>query len=216
MKRASPLPEDTCLVKKHKELEKLVNLLDCSVCLRRLRPNPKGIFSCSNGHYTCPDCKTRLLTQHGVYSLSCPTCRIKLTDNKNILAQALLEIEFADVPVLCKYEPACSFSEFLPGLVTHELFCWSRDSVCPASLTRVCQWRGPINQLADHIKKTDCCRLVIDCKDRSIDQSNMVSFRGRLNDRVGTSLFEDRQNQGLKPVVLLSSNIFKMFLFLQV
>ena len=69
--------------------------------------------------------------------------------------------------------------------------------------------------LADHIKRTDCSRLVLDCKNRTAE-ANKISFRGNLTNRVGKCLFQERHNQSLKPVILLSSAIYKMFAFLQV
>ena len=185
MKRTSGTPtESSCLVKKHKELEEIVASLECTVCLKHLQPNPKGTFSCSNGHFTCQDCHQEPIHQHGIYNLTCSVCRVRWTDNKNMVAEALLELEYRDRKIPCKNEGLCFLTDYLGPLLKHETVCFYRKTACPASLNRNCTWRGSMVDLADHIKRTDCSRLVLDCKNRTAE-ANKISFRGNLTNRVG-------------------------------
>ena len=220
MKRASPPPTednksslDICTKKKHREFENLKSLLDCSVCFTLVRPGEDGIFTCQNSHLVCQECLVELKFHSGMYNFKCPVCRIPWKSCKNLFASHYLDIEYRTTPVECKYE--CKHKDLLAQLKTHELFCFQRKVRCPSALSQLCDWRGEISKLSDHIKEKGCCRLVFDYKDRPLEE-NEISFRGQLNNSNGVSVFHDRESKALKPVVLLSGNVFRMYCFLQV
>ena len=62
-----------------KKVGEMKNRVECPVCLEVPRKGP--VFICSNGHLVCKKCKRE----------SCPTCRVRMGDNKSLLAIAVIE-----------------------------------------------------------------------------------------------------------------------------
>ena len=59
--------------------------------------------------------------------------------------------------------------------------------------------------------------MVMDHNKRSSADADKVSFRGNLQNKSGLSIFSfTRDNKVLKPVLLMSGNLFRMYTFLQV
>ena len=175
MKRASTSSQtdsyslNTCS-KKCKELESLKYLLDCSICLNRIRPmsDDGAVFTCFNSHFVCTDCQIELKHQSGADHYECPICRIRVRGRgvRNLFASAYLDVEYRNTAMDCKY-PGCSETGYLTESVIHENFCQHRRVCCPAGYSKSCNWRGPVNELAAHIKASNCCRMVMDHTKRS-------------------------------------------------
>ena len=103
MKRASTSSQtdsyslNTCS-KKCKELESLKYLLDCSICLIRVRPmsDDGAVFTCPNSHFVCTDCQIELEHQIGAENYKYPICRIRVRGCgvRNLFASAYLDVEY--------------------------------------------------------------------------------------------------------------------------
>ena len=222
MKRvsASPSPSDnidsteSCAIKRHKNFEDLIDLLECSVYQKSLRPDD-SFNACENSHLLCTDCEIELKKTNGLYAWKCPTCRIPWRPCKTLFIKAYLEVAFDSKLLSCR-NVLCPMTGQWKDLIGHSHFCFYQNVWCPGRLTNNCAFKGSINQLADHIKSKKCSRLFIDHHRRSDDEANQVNFRGSLNNRTGISLFQERNSLALKQIVLLSSKFYKFFPFLQV
>ena len=148
-----------------------------------------------------------------MYALKCATCRILWRPCKQLFVKAYLEAAFEGKNLDCRNEP-CPVKGNWKDLIGHKALCFFQNVSCPSHLSSHCNFQGPINQLADHIKSKKCSRLVIDHHKRSGAEANQVNFRGSLNNRTGISLFHERNSLALKPIVLLSSAFYKFFPFL--
>ena len=93
--------------------------LTCPVCLSL--PQSKPIYQCDNGHIICKSCHEQLNT--------CPQCRIPLGNNRNLIAENLLE---AISKPCCFAKHGCQVM-LLPDQKEedHEKSCLYREVKCP-------------------------------------------------------------------------------------
>ena len=191
---------DTCS-KKCRELDSLKFLLDCTVCLSRVRPMGEegAIFTCMNSHVVCYDCQIELKHQNGLDYFDCPICRVRWRGrgHRNLFAAAYLDVEYRNTMINCKY-PGCLETGYLSQLTPHEQVCNFRRVNCPAIYSKTCNWQGSVNELTSHIKATNCCRIVMDLAKRPDNEADRICFRGNLTNRQGSSIFSfNRDNQVL-------------------
>ena len=102
------------LTSEKKKIENLRKQVECPVCLDVPRKGP--IFVCPNGHIICPKCKRE----------KCPICRVKVGNNKSIVAVALIENILHD----CKFD-GCDEEHPLDMIENHEKYCYHRIVTCP-------------------------------------------------------------------------------------
>ena len=184
------------------------------MCQRRLRPDD-SIYSCENSHLLCQDCELQLKLQNGIYAFKCPLCRVTYRRCKQAFVMAYLMVEYENKNIECHNDP-WPITGLWKALIEHRGYCFFQTVQCPGGLTKICDWKGPLNEVADHIKSAQCSRLVLDHQVRSEEKADKINFNGCLNNRTGISLFQERLNLALKPVVLLTGSLFKSFPFLQV
>ena len=121
------------------EKEKIKNLkkyVECPVCLDIPR---KGlIFSCPNGHIICQKCKVG----------QCPVCRVRVGNNKSILALAFIE----NILHNCKFD-GCEEEYPLEKIENHEKYCFLRVVSCPHGQ---CVKKVQLNDILVHFYETGC------------------------------------------------------------
>ena len=130
-----------------KKVDEMKNRVECPVCLEVPRKGP--VFICSNGHLVCKKCKRE----------SCPTCRVRMGDNKSLLAIAVIE----NILHECKYIE-CGEKFPLDNIDEHEKDCKHRVVACPVY---DCDVRVSLSNLLNHLERSpDCCQsktpLVVD------------------------------------------------------
>ena len=102
------------LMSEKKKIKDLRKQVECPVCLDVPRKGP--IFACPNGHIICPKCKSE----------NCPICRVKIGNNKSIVAVALIE----NILHGCKFD-GCGEEHPLNTIENHEKYCYHRTVTCP-------------------------------------------------------------------------------------
>ena len=128
----------------------IVDLLECPVCLETPRRGP--IYNCSNGHVLCADCQTKTKT--------CPTCRCKKIDCRNIIAEKLLAEALVDRVVSCRLKTdGCNFQALSHRVHWHEQLCVYRTVSCPTHGWSSCTWTGQLRTLLQHIVEKRCAQV---------------------------------------------------------
>ena len=110
MKRVSPPSSDnidsmeSCAIKRHKNFEDFMLLLECTVCQKSLRPDD-DFHSCENSHLICFNCEISLKKTNRVYALKCATCRILWRPCKQLFVKVYLEAAFEGKNLNCPNKP---------------------------------------------------------------------------------------------------------------
>nr|CAD7598360.1 unnamed protein product [Timema genevievae] len=134
-------------------------LLECVVCFEIMA---RPIYHCEIGHTVCGSCKARFD--------KCPTCRVSFKGARNFLAEKLRDILDGDYPETPPPPPPPPPPTPPPRMsqrmMRPPLQLPLRRSPrlvnmfgCLAGKTGVtprvrCHWRGPLNQLEDHVRRT--------------------------------------------------------------
>jgi len=131
---------EDALKSEKKKFENIVKKqVQCPVCYDVPRKGP--IFACPNGHIVCQNCKRG----------KCPICRVKIGNNKSIVAVALIENIFHD----CKFD-GCDEEHTLDMIENHEKYCNHRTVTCPYAK---CNQTIKLTNIRDHLgPESRCCR----------------------------------------------------------
>ena len=108
----------------------------------------------------------------------------------------------------------CDFTALLKDLLGHENLCIVRDVNCPGGLVNQCNWRGSAKGLSLHLKEHGCVFIHAHPPLRAIRDKNEISFMGELHNTNGSTFFQFRGNRIVKPILLMSPAIYRMFPFL--
>lgn len=174
--------------------------MECPVCMEIPRRGP--IYNCHNGHLICPTCQPQVR--------ECPTCRDRDIDCRNLLAERLLESTLRDTPVPCQNHLAgCEKEDLVANLIHHEMGCYYRAVKCPAHHRNACHWTGPLSQLIKHVINNKCAQVV---KEKGRDRA-FTSTIGDFNQE-NMSVFDRPNVTHWKPVLLISPDTFKYFIYL--
>ncbi len=92
---------------------------------------------------------------------TCPVCRSSPLDNRNLLAERLLEQRLrSDHTFRCQSHAAgCSFKLPLSRLLLHEDMCVFRTVPCPGRHRGACGWTGPLHDLIKHVVAQKCVQV---------------------------------------------------------
>jgi len=113
--------------------------LDCPVCLKIIKDPP--IYLCEKGHGLCSTCREQLKAE----DKSCPVCRGKLTDTRNLAVENFLE----KLPkISCKYD-GCTFGRSEKQLVKNheEQDCREKPVKC-----RLCRESVAMSKMVSHLE----------------------------------------------------------------
>ena len=144
------------------EKEKIKNLkkhVECPVCLDIPRKGP--IFSCPNGHIICQKCKVG----------QCPVCRVRVGNNKSILAVAFIE----NILHECKFD-GCEEEYPLDMIENHEKYCDLRVVSCPHNH---CDKKVQMNMMMLHLYESSCCGEI---ESRAFEESSSINRSFILKD----------------------------------
>jgi len=130
---------EEALKSEKKKFENIVKKqVQCPVCYDVPRKGP--IFACPNGHLVCQNCKRG----------QCPICRVKIGNNKSIVAVALIENILHD----CKFD-GCGEEHTLDMIENHEKYCHHRTVTCPFVH---CNQTIKLTNIKDHLgPESRCC-----------------------------------------------------------
>ena len=191
-------------------MDSLVKNAECIVCY----DVPRGhVYSCKNGHIICHTCEARLKSTNRGQVFNCPECRVPYTGCRNLFVSKFLEYYYRETPLKCKFM-GCDFTALLKDLLGHENLCIVRDVNCPGVLVNQCNWRGSAKGLSLHLKEHGCVFIHAHPPLRAIRDKNEISFIGELHNTNGSTFFQFRGNRIVKPILLMSPAIYRMFPFL--
>ena len=114
------------------------NNLTCPICMNIPR---QKVFQCPNGHLICEPCKIDYTRN----STTCPTCRAPLGNNRNLLAEKLIDI--TGIP--CKFQiEGCRMILKKEVLENHEMKCQFRLVYCST-----CRQEVSLSKMVNHIQE---------------------------------------------------------------
>lgn len=147
-----PVPDSSPIAKKMKTI---MEMLECPACLDY--PRSKPIFSCSNGHIVCSECRKNIKTE------SCPLCKDpNLKINK--YAERFAEKVLVDVSVNCKFNcHGCPRKDRVDAIAMHEERCQYREVYCPAKHRGACLWLGSLTKMIRHVRENACIQVGFEC-----------------------------------------------------
>ena len=213
--QACKLPKKTMIEGRKIEktvMDALILEAECVVCL----DIPRGtINGCKNGHILCHNCETKLRNQNNGHIFNCPECRIPYTPCRNNFLRQFLAVYYADTPLKCK-NLNCEFMDLLDRLSLHESYCHKRNLPCPLSVSKRCSWNGPATELHKHILRKGCGFSGSHPPMYMVRNRDEIVFQGSLSNLEGQSLFEERGNTIMRPIILLNPYIYRMWPFLQI
>lgn len=193
-----------------------MSLINCPVCWNYQDTGP--MMTCSNGHFVCQTCLTKLTVNR---KRNCPTCRnpdININPFARLMANILGETEMAT----CRYLP-CKETGTTLGITTHENICIQRPVECPAAYRGLCQWTGNQAQLLEHLKPlkeeqnfTNAGHCVV-----LVRTTNNEPFRATISDFSSASdtpsLFFSRETTThWKPIVFTQGSLAPHLVYLTV
>ncbi len=136
----------------NKKMSSILEVLECPVCLEY--PRTCTIFTCSNGHIVCADCKP------GVKN-SCPTCR-DTTLTPDPFAGKIADRALKDLSMSCRFNVhGCTKKDIMENLGAHEERCQYREVHCPAKHRGACQWVGSLAKMISHVRDQGCIQVRI-------------------------------------------------------
>lgn len=171
--------------------------LECPVCLEVPRTSP--IYNCLNGHLLCSECQPKMQR--------CPICRCENINNKNHLAERLVNrlAEEGRKENCRNTRSGCSVTDFVQKLTEHEQICVYRQVSCPAHIRGACTWKGPLSAMLLHTIDAKCAQIV---KSR-VDNEPFSSVIGDFSNN--DTVFGRILMTHWKPVLLISRQIIRLF-----
>ncbi len=114
---------------------------------------------------------------------NCPMCRSESMDNRNLLAERLLEQRSRSGQAFPCWSAldGCTFRLPIPKLILHEDMCVYRRVPCPGKHRGACSWTGKLHELIRHVVATKCVQVgdrrgVCICRKNAFKQLNNLNF----------------------------------------
>ena len=184
--------------------ERILERLKCPVCLDP--PRKKPIYTCENGHATCPDCISKIKKK-------CPICRNEVMA-PNEFAGYVADETLKDIFASCRFSRhGCLKRQRVEVIHRHEESCVHREVLCASSHRGTCKWIGSLTKLPSHVKEEKCVNIL-----RAELDSNSEIFTNFLADYSESekTVFNCKIVTHWKPILFIGKVAVKLMIFMTI